>query len=285
MIDTERLREHVHGMWAGVAPAWEERADFVDRRAETLTGRILERAGLRPGARVLELASGPGGAGLAAAALVGPEGDVVISDVVPAMAEAAARRAAARDLTNVRTAVLDLEAIDEPDAAFDVVLCREGLMFAVDPAASAGEIRRVLRPGGLAVVSVWGPRGRNPWLGVVFDVVGEELGRQLPPPGVPGPFALADADRLGALLASAPLDDVAIEEVDVPLRLESFDQWWTHMTTLAGPLATMLASLPPEPIDAIRKRLRDALDDYATTAGYELPGVALLASGRRGGTG
>jgi enediyne biosynthesis protein CalE5 len=282
MTDSERLREHVHGMWAGVAPAWEERADFLDRRAALLTGRILVRAGLRPRTRVLELASGPGGTGLAAAALVGAEGEVVISDVVPAMAEAAARRATARNLANVRTAVLDLEAIDEPDAAYDVVLCREGLMFAVDAPAAVGEIRRVLRPGGLAVVSVWGPRGRNPWLGAVFDAVGEELGVQLPPPGVPGPFALGDAGHLRALLGGAPLDDVAIDEVDVPLRLASFDEWWSHMTTLAGPLATMLASLPPEPVDAIRKRLRDALDGYRTTGGYELPGVALLASGRRG---
>jgi ubiquinone/menaquinone biosynthesis C-methylase UbiE len=282
MTDTKRLREHVHGMWAGVAPAWAARADFVDRRAAVLTGRILERADLHPGARVLELASGPGGAGLAAAALVGPKGEVVISDVVPAMAEAASRRAAARNLSNVRTAVLDLEAIDEPDAAYDAVLCREGLMFAVDPATSVGEIRRVLRPSGVAVVSVWGPRGRNPWLGAVFDVVGEELGMQLPPPGVPGPFALGDEAHLHALLAAAPLGDVATEEVDVPLRLASFDEWWTHMTTLAGPLATMLASLPREPIDAIRKRLRDALDGYRTPEGYELPGVALLASGRRG---
>jgi SAM-dependent methyltransferase len=269
-------------MWAGVAPAWAERADFVDRRAAGLTGRILERAGLGPGSRVLELASGPGGAGLAAAALVGADGEVVISDVVPAMVDAAARRAAARDLRNVRTAVLDLEAIAEPDATYDVVLCREGLMFAVDPAASVTEIRRVLRPGGRAVVSVWGPRRRNPWLGAVFDAVSEELGMQLPPPGVPGPFALGDPARLGALLAGAPLDDAVIEEVDVPLRVASFDEWWAHMTTLAGPLAAMLATLPPEPVDGVRKRLRDALVEYRATDGYELPGVALLAYGRRG---
>jgi SAM-dependent methyltransferase len=209
----------------------------------------------------------------------------VISDVVPAMVAAAARRAEDRQVTNVRTAVLDLEAIDEPDAAYDVVLCREGLMFAVDPSAAAGEIRRVLRSGGRVVISVWGPRERNPWLGLVFDAVGEELGAQLPPPGIPGPFALGDRSRLGALLVGAPFEEVAIEEVEVPLRLATFEEWWTHMTTLAGPLATMLASLPPEPTDAIRKRLRDALDGYRTTDGYELPGVALLARGLRAGTG
>jgi ubiquinone/menaquinone biosynthesis C-methylase UbiE len=57
-------------------------------------------------------------------------------------------------LTNVSTRVLDVEQIDEPDESYDVVLCREGLMFADDPAGAAAEIVRVLRPGG-------GPRSRS----------------------------------------------------------------------------------------------------------------------------
>ena len=47
--------------------------------------------------------------------------------------------------------------IDEPDASYDVVLCREGLMFALEPARAVAEIRRVLRPGG-ASRSPCGPR-------------------------------------------------------------------------------------------------------------------------------
>ena len=69
-------------------------------------------------------------------------------------------------------------------------------MFATDPARAAGEIRRVLRPGGRAAVAVRGPRERNPWLAVVFDAVSAQVGAPVPPPGVPGPFSLGDADGL-----------------------------------------------------------------------------------------
>ena len=66
------------------------------------------------------------------------------------------------------TVVLDLEAIDEPDRSFDIVLCRDGLMLVPDPARAAAEIRRV---GGRLVVAVWGAPERNPWLSTIFRIV------------------------------------------------------------------------------------------------------------------
>src|SRR5690242_10390170 len=124
-------------MWQTVAPGWDENADYVDERTANLTERVLELARVTPGDRVLELACGPGGLGLTAAELAG---EVVLSDVAPAMVEIAAGRARERGLGNVETRTLDLDAIDQPDASYDVVLCREGLMFADDPAQAAREI-------------------------------------------------------------------------------------------------------------------------------------------------
>ena len=89
----------------------------------------------------------------------------------------------------------DAEALGEPDGAFDVALSRMGLMLLPDPARAAAELARVLRAGGRAAVAVWGSRAANPWLGVLLDAVGAELGVEVPPPGVPGPFSLADPVR------------------------------------------------------------------------------------------
>jgi len=200
--------------------------------------------------------------------------------VAAEMTAIAAARAAARGLSNVSTCELDLEDIEQLDASYDVVLCREGLMFAPDPARAAREIRRVLRPGGQFALAVWGPRERNPWLGVVLDAVSAQIGAPVPPPGVPGPFSLGDPDRLAGLLRDAELADVVVSELSVPLRAGSFEEWWTRTSALAGPLARVLASLPEGAAEALRARARDAVSAYETPGGLELPGVALVAAGR-----
>jgi SAM-dependent methyltransferase len=283
MTDTrsgDEVRTFIHGMWAGVAPAWGADADSVDARAAAITGCMLESTNLGRGARVLELACGPGGAGLAAAERVGPDGEVVVSDVAEGMVDIARRRAAARGLRNVSAKVLDLEAIAEPDGAYDAVLCREGMMFALDPTHAAREMHRVLRPAGRVAISVWGPREDNPWLGLLLDGITEITGMVVPPPGGPGPFALSDADRLRDLFVDAQFAAVAVDRVAAPLRTPSFAAWWTRNLTLAGPVVNVVNGLD----DATRSRLRDtvraAVAAYETDDALELPGVALVLKAR-----
>jgi ubiquinone/menaquinone biosynthesis C-methylase UbiE len=275
------LRRQLHGMWAAVAPAWGEHAEYADTRGAALTDRMLEVSSPRPGERVLELACGAGGVGIAAARLVGPAGEVVLSDVAEQMTAIAAARAANLGLGNVRTLPLDLDDIAQPDQSYDVVLCREGVMFAFDPARALGEMRRILRPGGRLALAVWGPRARNPWLGLVFEAVSAQLGTPVPPPGVPGPFSLDDPDRLARLLTGAGLAGVVVTEFAVPLRAASFDEWWTRTSSLAGPLATRLAALPEHARHQLRARLTEAVRPYQTPAGLDFPGVTLLAVARR----
>jgi SAM-dependent methyltransferase len=277
----DELRARLREMWAEVAPGWGEHADYVDERSAQLTEEMLERMAIAPGERVLELACGAGGAGLAAARLVGPHGEVVLSDVAAEMTVIAAVRAEALGLRNVATRPLDLEQIAEPNESYDAVLCREGLMLVPDPARAAREIRRVMRPGGRVAIAVWGPRERNPWLSVMFDAISAQLGCPVPPTGIPGPFSLEHADTLTALLQDVELSDVSVTEIPVPLHAHSFEEWWTTRRKLAGPLTKILASLPNEAASAIRTRAQEAARPYETADGLEFPGLALLATARR----
>ena len=275
--DLSALRAQLHRQWASVAPGWDANADYADERGAAVTAALFELTRPGEGDRVLELAAGAGGVGLAAAELVGPHGEVVVSDVAPEMTAIARRRAEERGLANVTVRELDLEAIDEPDGAFDVVLCREGIMLVPDPTLAAREIRRVLRPGGRAGVAVWGPRASNPWLGVVFDTVTAQLGTPMPPPGMPGPFSLDDPGRLTAVLADAGLGDIEIREVDVPYRAASVSEWWSRTAALAGPLAGRLAALPEPARIALREQAAAAVEAYRTPHGLDLPGLSVLA--------
>jgi SAM-dependent methyltransferase len=267
-------------MWAGVAPQWRAHADEVDSRSAGLTAAMLDGVGLQGGERVLELACGPGGTGIEAAKRVGSEGRVVLSDVAESMAVIAGERAALLGLRNVLTATLDLEDIDEPESTFDVVLCREGLMFAVEPARALSEIFRVLRPGGRFAAAVWGPRVENPWLGLLLDVLSAELGTTMPPPGVPGPFSLADAEVLAALVDAAGFVDGAVVPVSVPHRSSSFEEYFQLTSDVAGPLAAVIGGLPDETRDAVRARLRSELAPYTSAEGVDIPGVSLLITAR-----
>jgi SAM-dependent methyltransferase len=281
--ERDAIRTQLAGLWARVAGGWARHADFADARGAQSAQRLLELAQVGAGDRVLELACGPGGLGFAAAERVGPGGEVVLTDVAEEMTDIAAARGAQLGLGNVAFRRLDLERIQEPDAAYDVVLCREGLMFALEPDRAVAEIRRVLRPGGRAAVAVWAARERNPWLGLMMDVVSAHTGAPVPPPGIPGPFALGEAGALRRLFDDAGLADVRVGELSVPLRTASFDEWWGRTTALAGPLSAILAAMPEEAVQALRERARVAVRPYETaTGGLDCPGETLIAAGRRG---
>jgi ubiquinone/menaquinone biosynthesis C-methylase UbiE len=279
--DDTGARGHIHQMWAAVADSWAEYAEYTDTRHADETALMLDLTSPQSGERVLELACGAGGLGLAAAARVGASGEVVVSDVAAEMTVIASARAATRGLTNVRTRVLDLEAIDEPDARYDVVLSRDGLQFTLQPARAIREIARILRPGGRVCVAVWGPRERNPWLAVVLDAASAQLGRPIPPPGVPGPFSLTDRSELRNLLFDAGLTRVVVSDLSVPMRAVSFDEWWARTSARAGPLAAILAGLPPVAADELRSRAHEASRAFETPAGLEFDGMALVATGTR----
>lgn len=268
-------------MWDCVAENWQRNADFVDRHLADATATLLSAVEVEPGDAVLELACGPGGAGLAAAAVVGESGRVVLADVAPSMVEVAAERAAA--LPQVSTAVFDLASIDAPDESFDAVISRHGLMFAESPLEAIREGVRVLRPGGRYGAITWDSRAANPWLGLILDAVGEQFGVPFPPPSVPGPFSLDDRGQLHSLLAEGGLDDVSVRTVATPMPAESLEAWWERVPRLAGPLAGALAGMAPDVRDEIRDRALQAGASVARTIeqGIELEGSVLVASGLR----
>ena len=277
-----QIRERVHRMWGAVADSWGAHADHVEQRAEVVTRFIIEAVAPAPGDEVLELACGAGGLGLTIADRVTPGGRVVLSDVAPEMVSIASERAAGRDIATAITAqVLDLEEIDAPDESFDVVVCREGLMFALDPVRAVSEIARVLRPGGRAALAVWGPRDENPWLGVLADAVQEHTGTPVPPPGTPGPFSLGADGALEAALTAGGLEQVTVRSVDVPTHDATFDDYWQLRIDLAGPLKQRLAALPAEDLSVIRETVRAELSRYQTSDGLRIPGLAYVGSARR----
>jgi ubiquinone/menaquinone biosynthesis C-methylase UbiE len=103
---------------------------------------------LRPGMRLLDCGCGPGSITLGLAEAVAP-GDVVGVDVAVRQVERARALAAARGRPNVRFEVGSVYELPFSDGSFDAVFAHTLLLHVSDRPAALGEIRRVLRPGGV----------------------------------------------------------------------------------------------------------------------------------------
>src|SRR5580658_2167951 len=94
--------------------------------------RTVERLGLRPGEKVLDVCCGSGASALPAAARVGPAGRVVGVDLSDRLLDLCRAKAKARGLRNVEARRGDMEHLDLPKESFDAVVCVFGLFFATD---------------------------------------------------------------------------------------------------------------------------------------------------------
>src|SRR5262245_40531761 len=195
-MDETEFKRASRALWEAMAGGWDDRHADIEERARPVAARMLERLAPAPGQEILELAAGTGVVGFAAAALVGSDGRVTLSDFSETMVRAAERRAAELEVENVSCRVLDAERLDLPGAAVDGVLCRWGYMLMGDPRAAFEETRRVLRRGGRLSCAVFAGQEANPWAALPLRVLTER--GHMPPPeaGDPGILALSDPERL-----------------------------------------------------------------------------------------
>jgi SAM-dependent methyltransferase len=207
--------------------------------------QLIDALEPQPGQQLLELAAGTGETGFLAAELIAPGGTLICSDQSEAMLELARTRAAELGLKNVTFRVINAESIDLPVASVDGVLCRWGYMLMVDPLAAFVETRRVLKPSGRLSLACWGSPSDNAWLAVPRAVLAEHGLAEPPAPDGPGPFALADPDRLSGLLEEAGFGEIEIDQVDLDFGGGSFEEWW-EMQLQISPAGTALRAATPE---------------------------------------
>jgi SAM-dependent methyltransferase len=181
---------------------------------------LLDAVGVAPGSRVLDVACGPGTVARLAAVRVGPAGQVAACDLSPAMlavAQAKAPLAGAAPITYHQCPADGLEVADE---AFDVVLCQQGLQFFPDRAGAVTEMRRALKPGGRAGVSVWCAIEECPFWDALARAVGAVLGKDAESTFRGGPWGLPDSGDLTPLFDDAGFTDVRVVRRTLPVVFE-----------------------------------------------------------------
>ncbi|MEN9759985.1 MAG: ubiquinone/menaquinone biosynthesis methyltransferase UbiE [Pseudomonadota bacterium] len=111
----------------------------------------ISQANVRPGQRVLDVASGTGDLALAFAKKVGPHGKVVMTDINGQMLSRGRNRLIDAGYPT-EAVVCDAEHLPFPEAEFDLVTVAFGLRNMTDKQAALKQMHRVLKPGGKLMV-------------------------------------------------------------------------------------------------------------------------------------
>jgi ubiquinone/menaquinone biosynthesis C-methylase UbiE len=235
----------------------------------------LARGCVRPGMHVLDVAAGNGNFALEAARL---GADVTATDMSPRMIELGSERSAAAGM-HLTWMEADAESLPFPDASFDLVASVFGAMFAPRPELVAGELLRVVRPGGIVAMANYGPGGYLARLSGVLAGYSTT-----PAPTFPSPFLWGDSDEVRRRFAAAARVD--LEPKTLTLRYESIDDWREKFAAVNPPIRAMEQILPPESYARLIAQCADlvaelnAADDGSVT--LESDYLAVVVTSPRG---
>lgn len=153
-VDWNEKQKLVGRVFTSVASNYDLMNDLMSFGIHRLWKRhFVATSGVRRGARVLDLAGGTGDIAALLADRVGHEGEIVLGDINAEMLGVGRDRLTDRGLVgNLRYVRLNAEALPFPDGHFDAVTIAFGLRNVTDKPAALREMRRVLKPGGKAMV-------------------------------------------------------------------------------------------------------------------------------------
>jgi SAM-dependent methyltransferase len=169
-------------------------------------------------------------------------------------------------LDNVEFIESDAEELDFEKESFDAVVSRAAIMFLPDLPGTLARLHSFLKPRGRFAASVWGEKHKVQFAAAV-TVIASELNLPPPPPGRPGPFALADARRLAALVREAGFRDVETGTVSVVFETDTPAQYTEFIRDVAPPFTAVLKDHPSDVRERIWGKVTEAYSQFVDANG------------------
>lgn len=245
---------------------------FGDVSRQTV-GPLLDAAEVTDGMRVLDVCCGPG---ILAAGALQRGADAVGIDFSSEAVALANRLVPTGSFQQA-----DAQALPFPDASFDAVLCGYGLMHVPDPEVVLQEMRRVLRPGGRAAVSVWdaGALGFK----LVYEAVTACGTMDANLPHGPDFFQFASTQAMKAAMAQAGFVDCSTKSVVQNWQVDDADEYVDAILNGTVRARAVLAAQTSEAMESIKAFLVQRLEEFRGQGGHiAIPLPALVGSGVRG---
>ena len=245
-------REQIRSAWDRLAAGYDE---FVTPASNwVLAEDALRRTGLRPGMRLLDVASGSGALSIPAARA---GADVLAVDISPAMIEHLKARARQEGLSNLEARVMDGHALDLEDDTFDISASQFGVMLFPDLSRGLDEMVRVTRPGGRVLIVAMGAPTQVEFLtfflGAMQSVVPGFAGLPMDPP--PLPFQVADPEVLRRRMGEAGLEEVHVDRSTHRIEVQSGQELWNWVVNSNPIGAQLVAGLTEEQRAGVRQVL------------------------------
>jgi ubiquinone/menaquinone biosynthesis C-methylase UbiE len=282
--NSDEFKAQQRQIWDNAAAGWQAWWETIERGAQKVNDKIVELAEIKSGDRVLDIATGIGEPAVTAAKKVMPSGKVVATDISPQMLAIAKTRAKSLGLDGIMEfRESDGEKLDfpEPTAKFDAVLSRWGLMFFPNLSAALVKIRDLLVTNGRLSAAVWSAPSKVPLLDLAFASVRKQINAPGPPPGTPGPFALADIETLKQLFSQAGFKDVKIDTFQITFEFDSPESFTRFHQQVTAPIQALLANYSDELKKAAWDSITEAVWQYADSHGrVNLDNEVICISGR-----
>jgi ubiquinone/menaquinone biosynthesis C-methylase UbiE len=265
--------------WANpdAAALWRRTSAHREAYMAPATAALLDMAAVREGARVLAVGCGTGEEAFAAAARVGPTGEVVGTDLSAAMIDVAKDRAAEAGIPNAQFRVMDSQSLEFPPSEFDAVIARNSLMFVPDLHRALSEIGRVLRQSGRVSVTVWSTRALNPRISAPLAAA-RALG-VIPPETCTYRIALrlSRSSVVSGALRQAGFRGVRVQRVALSAPYADLDEAVSAALEQSG-TRELVSLLGPDGAERMRRSLARRWARYSTRSGTNLPGEQLVAA-------
>ena len=277
-IDAATYKSAQREQWNKDGAAWRRWNPTLDRWYGEATRQMLDLARIQRDQRILDVAAGAGEPAVSAAERVGPGGYVLATDISEGIVELARQVARERGLKQIETRAMDGEKLDVPDASFDAVLCRLGLMYMPHPVTALREWRRALRAGGRVAVVVFSTPERNSWGAVPASIIRRRA--QLPPPvpGQPGPFSLGGPGVLEGIFEQAGFADPEVRAVPAPHGTGSSAEYVRLAREAFGGFNAMMAHLAPQERESVWNEVEASMRSFESPGGFEVPGECLVGA-------
>jgi ubiquinone/menaquinone biosynthesis C-methylase UbiE len=257
---TQTTTDQARAWNGGTAQAWIVMQQILDRTFEPFADLLVEAVTAGGGVRVLDVGCGTGATTLAVARHLTGGGHCTGIDISDPMIGVARGRARGSKLP-VHFIVDDAETHQFDAGSFDTVVSRFGVMFFGDPGAAFANLRRAARAGAQLHFFAWRSPDENPFMTTAERAEAPLLPALAPRrPGLQGPFAFADADRLASVLESAGWTDIDITPIDVGCTLaeEELVPYLTHM----GPVGQILHGSDEQTRSRVVAAIRPAYEQF-----------------------